>query len=961
MKPFNATAFVIFIFCLPYLIKSQFVFDYDVCKYGVNASRMFSIYSKNEIEFNCKLFAQEETIFRNIRPSQRMFRPDNLPIMDFSLIEDDNKYMLQRRRRSIINVLQKNISITDTVFKNYSPKDAEEVCSKTKYQESECGINARRYLYEQIKSEKIDLKNKTQLSDLLYQVGFIDFSLYFRPIGEVEIKEFLDVVDVINWDTEIEDHFTFQNIIWRIVNSFDSFIRGVKNQENILHILVAHEKIFSNILQWKIMNADYIFKLYFSNLKTIYFHSENSMIIERMNNYIFEMNNIVKNNGFLKSQYERFQLYAYTNYAKVLNNNDLKNFKTNYTRITSSTVLNNTITGYIGEIKVILKYQHGSYVENALQELQTVYDRFLFVFNSTNKLQKNKFATIEFKIFKDKKEYTTYSSFFDFASNNGGITYGTKTHSDVYCYCVGDYIVNFGHEFVHALVNTYFDKSNSLSVFIHEGLAEAIGQKKYYVQNGLIENMFKSHLNLTYSNMTELTYNSDISIYALGFIVFKTIISNNQSDLLSFGLQTINKNSVLEDLINNNVKNYKAVANNYIQEYYRNVASRNNKNNTDVSFERVQKAFLDNYPGDNLTIEIDNTFFLLSKDNIYLSHYWPNGKYEREILNNPKNIRDMMYLFSFMVLTSVKQIPLFDTAYPELLSKSEDNVIYFNGMVLTNQIRKEQIFNLFFNMANSVGVNLLSQDPKSFSEVKETILTKQKIKQADFYRLSIPYWNATSKIQNAIYTINAGPNINLNIVRSINLTEKIDVNNRDLKEIFSEFFPINYLFDKRIINIVRKTGLNYLNKNIPLVQQFYTNLNVEINNLQTGVNVKETTDSTLEKAFGLSFKKDLNVTNIFNESKILNALDVFKKDIENKLYFDNIKTQIALDNIIKNFNKTQNKINKIIQNQNSIQSNLNLFSTAFMRLGDAFSINNNINKNATKEDENYVYDDFFFE
>lgn len=976
---------ITFTLILNFPILIQGVFNWDVCQYGTNSSLLSHLYSPDEIKFYCSLNAQELNINRNLRPSQRRFMPENLPLNPYSSLVQNNEdmYMSQRYRRSIIK-------LTDSVFDFNNLTTGSKMCSDIKYKSATCGANARKYLYDKIKTNHIDLQNKDHLSDLLKKLDFIDFSLYHKRGFENETIEFLNAIDLIKWDVEINEQYIFQNIIWRCSNIFNNFIRGIRDDTNILHILVSHEKIFSNILQWKILDADYLFRNFFSTLETVYMYSNNKNITERMNNFIFEVSNIVKNNGFWETQYDRFRLYTYINYVRRLNWDDKQTFKTNYILMRPEMVLNNTINFNIDKIKITIHYQDGTYIHQAREELENVYNKFLTVFDQSHTIFNGSGTTITFRIFKNKEEYSVYGSLFDFATNNGGVTYGNNYHSDIYCYCLGDSILNFGHEFVHGLVNTFFLHTHTFFSFIHEGLAEAIGQKEYYLQNGLIENMYRDNINITYKDMTKLDYSSSISVYALGFIVFKTIITNNQTYELTHSLNTFDNQTNLDNLITKNLNNYKNFTNKYIKDYYYNISLNNKTNILDIPFEQVQKAYLTNYPGNNLTIEIDNTYFTLSPNYIHLSYNWPHCCPNREILNNPDKIHDMIYLFSFMVTTSVKQIPLYETVFPELLKKEENNVIYYFKDPITDIKIKERIFNSFFKMANSIGVNFLSSHSKSFTEVKELINTKQRINHTSYYKLSIPSWNTTSDIQNAIYNINADSKVDLRLVRSVDQDKKVDVENRDVKEIFSEFFPVDYLEDKRISNIYRKTGIDYLNKNLPLTQQFipqYNNNNENNNQYSTKptnvyytptIDIKTTYEppysspiATIKpiiyrQPYNTQFKpihvnvnrtinmQDIPITNnnITEIDKIIKILSNFKQEIENKMDNDVFKMQTSLLDILKGVNKTQNRIGKILYKQHEFQTHLSYLSNTFTNFANYITNIKPSDVNENEEDDN---------
>lgn len=992
MKLLTLTIFNL-IWYYPVLIHG--VFNWDVCQYGSNSSLLSNLYTSDEIKFYCSLNAQELNVNRNLRPSQKRFMPENLPLNPYSsLIQEDNEnlHMSQRYRRSIIETSKEtNINPSNSIFDTLPIVNGSAVCSNIKYKNATCGLSARKYLYDKIKYNPPNLQNKEELDMLLKKLDFIDFSLYHNNGFENETIKFLYALNLIKWDVEIGDKFVFQNIIWRCSNIFNNFIRVIKNDVNILHILVSHEKIFSNMLHWKILDADYLFRNFFSTLETVYMYSSNKNIVERMNNFIFEISNIVKNNGFWETQYDRFRLYTYINYVRKLNMADRRVFKTSYIFTSPEMVLNNTMRFGIGPIAITIHYQKGSYMNQSREELKNVYEKFLSVFNPNHTILNGIGTTITIRVFKNKEEYTIYGSLFDFSTNNGGITYGNNLHSDIYCYCLGETILNFGHEFTHGLVNTFFYYTFSFYPFIHEGLAEAIGQKEYHLQNGLIENMYKNEISISYTNMTNLTYGSDISVYALGFIVFKTIIYNNQTQELTHSLNTFYNQTNLDNLITKNLNNYKIFANNYIKEYYYNISLNNKTNILNIPFEQVQKAYQDNYPGDNFTIEIDNTYFTLSRRNIYLSHNWPNCCPEREILNNPKKIEDMIYLFSFMISTSVKQIPLFETIFPELLKKKENNIIYYFKEKVTDTRIKERIFNSFFRMGNHIGVNFLSIHSKTFSEVKELITTKHRIKHTNYYKLSIPSWNTTSDIQNAIYNINADSKVDLRLVRSVDQNKKVDIENRDVKEIFSEFFPVNYLSDQRIENIERKTGMDYLNKNLPLTQQFIPRFknnednNAADNNIfytsthrpiyyptQRPIIYRPTYNPTIKpihvmvnRTIGIQNTYPIGIknnTNVIENDKIINMfsnfkqeIENFKQEIENKIDTNNFKLQSILLDILKGVNKTQHRTGKLLYKQNEFKTHLNYLSNTFTNFANYITNIKTIETNDESDNDDYSY------
>ncbi|QKE44457.1 hypothetical protein Yalta_010 [Yalta virus] len=993
---------LLFIWHSPCLVQG--VFNWDVCQHGSNSTLLSNLYSPDEIKFYCSLNAQELNVHRNLRPSQRRFMPENLPLNPYSSVVDDieDKESLHRYRRSVQEK-------SNSIFDRQTLEDGSRSCSDVFYKSEECGVNARRYLYNKIRKDDKDLQNKDNIATLLKELDFIDFSLYHNRGTENETIEFLNILNLIKWDVEISEQFIFQNIIWRCSNIFNNFVRVIRNETNIFHILVSHEKIFSNILHWKILDVDFLFRNFFSTLEGVYMYSNNNNITERMNNFIFEISNIVKNNGFWETQYERFRLYTYINYVKRLSWEDKRKFKTSYVFVRQETILNNTVEFSIGQIKITIHYQEGVLIDQAQEELINVYQKFLSVFNPSHTLFDGTGSTITIRLFRNKEEYNIYGPFFDFSTNNGGITYGNNYHSDIYCYCVGETILNFGHEFVHSLVNTFFFHTHTLYPFIHEGLAEAIGQKEYYLQNGLIENMFKNQLNITYEEMTKLTYSSNVSVYALGFIVFKTIITNNQTYELTESLNHFDNQTHLNNLITGNLNNYKTFANTYITKYYDNINKNNKTNILDISFEQVQKAYFDNYYMDNLTIEIDNTFFSLTRNNIYLSYVWPKCCYNREILNNPQKIQDIIYLFSFMVSSSVKQIPLFETVFPELLKKKENNTIYHYQKVVTDIKMKEKIFNSFFRMANSIGVNYLSSHSKTFTEVKELINIKHRIKHTSYYKLSVPSWNTTSDMQNAIYNINADPKVDLRLIRSVDQDKKIDVDNRDVKEIFSDFFPVIYLEDPRIANIFRKTGLDYLNKNLPLTQQFIPYYNrVGENDLSTSNTYKNSVTNSVTNTYQNSILyKPLTTTNIpviyrqpyvspfkpiyypvnrsltvkdtlssetkndnkvidnkvididniaFENSNFIKYFNSFKHTIENRIDNGGMKTQSMLLDVLKSVNNTQNKISRILYQQNKFQTHLDYLSSTFTNFANYItSMKSNDNKD---KDYDYSFSDY---
>lgn len=800
----------IFIFIITF--STSYSFDWDVCKYGKDSSILYSIYTDEEISFHCSLHAKEMVMLKH-------------PVVLKHNTEVHKRPEQRRLKRS--------------AFDSDNIKELINYCSRINYLTVDCGINIRREILNQISNMTInfDLEERTQMqliSDLFY---FYDFSLYFTSSKGLETLEFLDTVNKINWSKKINDPYIFQEILWRIVNILSNFISYETDSDNINKILVTHENIFSNILQWKLLKLDFIFQLFFHPLHKVQIYRKNQTSIDRASNFIIEISNIVNNNIYFKREIGVFKLYTYSFFVKHLEPSKQKMFEGRYVTITENDIFNNTDSFLLGNINITVLYQDNIDIDDVKEELNRVYNKFIKIFHNLLDISNKHNGQIIFRIFNNKIEYTKYGAVLNFATNNGGITFGDYSMANIYCYRNGRSILNLGHEFVHGLTYLFFKNTNRYLPIIHEGLAEAIGQTTSNVPVRLIENLYKNNINITYEDVRTSNYDNAISPYGFGFIIFSTLFNNGYTKDLIHSLNTFGENEDFKNLIEENLEDFKKFSKEYIQQYYLDLQFKRFRESKVPSM-NFKKVYKNNFPG-NIIIVIDNTHFFLYKDKIILHHpSYPLGT-DREILNDVRNEDDFRYLISFGILTSIKQIPNYEIMYPELNKKKETIELYKDENVISGKKTRERIFNSLFHIGNELGLNTLHSNGKTFYEIKDYINAKVEFDNSDYYKLFVPNWNTTSNIQNAIYSINSESLINMTLLRSVDPKQGIDIENRIMLEIFSQFFPKEYLYDNRVTRITRSLGKNYLKQNIEIDKQFIIHFNKNENKNKTETKIND--------------------------------------------------------------------------------------------------------------------------
>lgn len=853
----------LFLFIFVTIFSYSSSFDWDVCKYGKDSSILYSIYTDEEISFHCSLHAKEMIMLKHPSVVKHHFEINKMSEPP------------RRLRRSAFN----SNSILELI----------EYCSQINYITNDCGINIRQEILKQISNMTIDLESKQQLqliSDLLY---FYDFSLYFTSKKGLETIDFIETINKIKWGIKIKYQYLFQDILWRIVNILNNFIIHETNSDNINKVLVTHEKIFSNILQWKLLKLDFIFQLFFNPLNKVQLYKKNEANLNRATNFVLEMSNIINNNIYFKHEIDTFKLYTYSFFVKNLNKTEQEQFKGKYTSITEKDIFNLTSSFRFGNIDITIFYQHLIDIEQVKVELVEVYQKFSRVFYNFIDIDRKNNSKIIFRIFNNRMEYTKYGPILNFATNNGGITFSDSSSANIYCYGTGNSVLNLGHEFVHGLVYIFFRNAHRYLPIIHEGLAEAIGQKTTNIPVALIENVYKNNTIITYEDVRSSNYDNNISPYGFGFIIFSTLINNGYTKDLVHSLNTFGENNEFKNLIEENLNDFKKFSEEYIRQYYLELRFKKYRERERVPSLKFKQAYQNNYPGNNIVIVIDNTYFYLYKEKIILHHpSYPLGS-DREILNDIRNENDFKYLISFGILTSIKQIPNYHILYPEIFKKKETIELYKDDAIISNKKLRERIFNSLFNIGNDLGINTLHSNGKTFYEIKDYIKDKVDFDETQYYKLSVPNWNTTSNIQKAIHSINSGTMINMTFLRSIDQTKSIDIDNRILSEIFSIFFPINYLDDSRITQIVRSIGKNYLKQNIAITKQFTVQFTQNTNT--TEIKMKEIRQEILLDSF-----------------EIRSLLNSFKNEIFEIVEENNREIRIMLNNNLMYYNQTYSNL-----------------------------------------------------
>lgn len=858
----------LFLFCFVATFYYSYGFDWDVCKYGKDSSILYSIYTDEEIAFHCSLHAKEMIMLKH-------------PVVVKQNIEINNiKEPPRRLRRSV------------GFFDSNSIKEQIDYCSSINYLTNDCGINIRKEILNQISNMTINLDSNAQLqliSNLLY---FYDFSLYFTAKQQLETLDFLKVISNINWGIKIKETYLFQDILWRIINIMNNFILHENNLDNVNKILVTHETIFSNILQWKLLKLNFIFQLFFNPLSKAQLFKRNEEMQNRIGNFIIEMSNIILNNIYFKHEIDMFKLYSYAFFVKNLNYTQQQKYNGIYTVVTEKDIFNKSDSMKIGNIHIKILYQDKINITGVREELVQVYNKFTRIFHNLIDTSNKRNSTILFRIFTNKDEYTKYGPLLNYATNNGGITYSNSLHPNIYCYGIGNVVLNLGHEFVHGLTYLFFKNSAQYLPIIHEGLAEAIGQRPDNIPVGLIEKVYKLKPVITYEDIKSSSYDKDLSPYGFGFIIFSTLFNNGYTKDLVHSLNTFGENHEFRNLIEENLEDFKKFTDEYIRQYYLELRLRQYRARVN-SLPRFKETYQAYFPG-NIVIVIDNTYFYLYKDKIILHQpTYPLGS-DKDILNDERNEVDFKYLISFGIMTSIKQIPDYQILYPEIIKKKETIELYKDDRIISNKKIREKIFNALFNIGNELGINTI-QTGKTFYETKDYIKSKVDFDDTQYYKLSIPTWNTTSDIQKAIYSINTEININMTFLRSIDSYRLIDTEDRIISEIFSQFFPKDYFEDDRIVEIIRSTGKNYLKQNVALVKQFTVQINKALNK-----NTEVVTKETALKDLLRSFKNE-----IFEEIK--DTKEEIRMLLSNNLmYYNNSYSNLRMD--LLNANKYEKQI-----------------------------------------------------
>lgn len=774
-------------------------FDWDICKY--NKKDRHEIYSEYEIRDHCDRFYKEKLhrYRRNI---------------------DRSKYSIDDSDINNINMLLNGFNSTGRTKRSTkdlkSSKDLFESCHKVAFKVEECGHVARRTLLNELITNGVDLRSKDELINMLDIIKFIDFSIFFGERGSTspaEVKRILDFLITVDWGIFPGDAREFQNLLWRVTGIFDITLY---NHELSSHILMAHEHIFSHILFWKLHEPDYVFKLFYTFFEEL--NHEDHVL--RICNMVLQMYTLVEHNKYWNKGLETFKIINYVNFIQKLDPSYHYLFDNKFTYLTQNDVLPYNQTIYLEQTRVVVKYADKDKFHMIQKELTETYYKFKNFFNGYLNMSVPEEQYIGMYVFGNRTQYERYGKLFGITVNNGGITFSNYNKSKSYCYGEKGEYKNLGHELVHSLLHTYYvDRKADIPYVLNEGLADYLGQVKYYTRDIDIISIFKNHT-ITFDDILHCDYHSRISPYSFGFLVIKALVDTNQKDILIRTMLTFTKNSQLyESLMTRNIPTFEITAQKYIEEYKEHeylIKQERNKNRHQIAAEVFRKY----YPGDGINITMDNTVFFIDQNQIVLSYTQRNWDDRREILNDASRYADLDYLLRFTVDISLKEAPGYEIMYPSIVQKKEVILLEKNGKPVTDADEKERIFNCFYKMKEELNLPVVPVE-STFTEIKKIAAITSKLHNVTYYKLFTPNVEQEPYMQKLIHMINTDIRVDLDLIRDVDSNLIVDIKNHTIIDIFKGFFPTEYYLDDTIDFVVRYSGYDYLRKNVALSKQYY--------------------------------------------------------------------------------------------------------------------------------------------
>lgn len=815
-------------------------FDFNICKYG-NHERNKS-YGNKEIKHFCSRF-----VYEKLQQNARFGESDN----DLTT------------KQPINNISYLNLELLQAQ------------CKKKKFNSTECNKIKRYEILKEIENTKINFKNETDNTFFLDRLTFYDFSVFYMRPDVQEIQDFIQTMNNIKWDVRITDNHQFVNILWRLINIMNNcIVNKYDDVDTVLDILILHENVFTNIIHWKIFKTDDLYRYFFSVPSKIYiFGNNNYNLKQRVIRFVNSITSIIETHVLWNNEIEKYNFFTYVYFAKSLTPEDQVKTK-GIKIIRKDDVLPNNITFNIENVEVIMKYQDGVNINGVIDRLKEVYDNFYQTFGKYVDLTlKKKIIT---HVFKNKDEYGYYGGLFGFATNNGGVTYhGSVTNNMpmIYYYGETNKIRNLGHEFVHGLINCYFPLSTKFNALIHEGVAEAIGQKESNIDAHVINNLF-DNIKIDIDTIRDVDYGSKLSPYDFGFITMRFLIENGLVGQLT---NILLKNDTCENFTNLVMKNLRLIE--YHARNYKSVVIKTNDDN--LPYEKLLDVYRSQKFNGDITIVIDNTFFELKKDYLFMHHNMSSDNNYINILTDKKHA-DIKYFVEFSIKMSLKNIYNYEFFYPEIENTKENITIFKNNILVKEEGKKEIVFNNLFKLGNEFNLNPIKKISNiTFSSIKKYINNARKVFYNNYQHLSIPNKDANSAEQEVIYMLNTSPLIDMNKVRKINTRKALDTKRRTIVGIFENFFKRFYFFDRHIDSILRNNGEYYLTLNEPVTLNMALNMNTDhgFNKPNIIPTIKRTNPNTIVVPNNLensiqSLIKNLNF-DINNKYKLL----------ENNIYF----------------------------------------------------------------------------
>lgn len=354
---------------------------------------------------------------------------------------------------------------------------------------------------------------------------FINSPLFDKPLSDQDdyyvndncryILTYLYILQTYN-----KDDITLQNYISIFTSrTFLPFLKKISTKTNIMYLtqtLLKYYAILTSILPSKYHST------YESHITSFLTHSLNVDPTEQMKHKLKKLFYFTYIHEFPQNHFSP-DLYIVTTKAQILPNIYYFSFH---------------------HISISLAYNTLDHIpySSILESIQNTVDKFNKFNNLLNRYTQNKFSLsqnnrIFIRTFDSKEDYTEYSTFWDYPSDNGGITFvnngnldefqqPSSSHINVFTYFQSnpDKILNFNHELIHALCFNYYSSfMSTLETWFIEGMAEAESTNHICDNPGILSYYQNQDNTFNLTSIISSSYDQPDIVYYFGAGIYKFI------------------------------------------------------------------------------------------------------------------------------------------------------------------------------------------------------------------------------------------------------------------------------------------------------------------------------------------------------------------------------------------------------------------------------------------------------